>query len=413
MKNSLSLKEERSAKVSELEALVQGAKAADRDFTQDEELRQATLNDDIADLDGKIANAEKTEAILARNAAMTASETAEDRDIAKVQRSYSFGKAIQEAASTKGLTGLEAEMHQEARNQALNAGVATTGNLQIPIFEQRSNVVGAATSVAGTEQLNTLAALVPKPLIETLGAQRITGVSGDIKFPKLKAAATLETDEASTATLSKGFDTAVTMSPERVGARLDVSNQTLAQLNGSLEAVLAGQIANEIGSAVDRMFFSEVVGDIADDAPDGTASHLPTYAELTALEGTVGDAHALGANCAYVTTPGMRALLAGQGKFGSGSGQAFVENGELYGYKFAATNIAELKNATAGRVALVFGNFDMAAVCYWNGLDLLIDPYTESPKGITRMVAQVYAQAKPMYASAFTKVLLDDDFIAD
>lgn len=409
MKNSLSLKEERSAKVSELEALVQGAKAADRDFTQDEESRQATLNDDIADLDGKIANAEKTEAILARNAAMTASETAEDRDIAKVQRSYSFGKAIQEAASTKGLTGLEAEMHQEARNQAKNAGVATTGNLQIPIFEQRSNVVGAATSVAGVEQLNTLAALVPKPLIETLGAQRITGVSGDIKFPKLNAAATLQADEATTATLSAGFDTAVTMSPERVGARLDVSNQTLAQLNGSLEAVLAGQIANEIGSAVDRMFFSTVIGAIADDASAGTGAALPTYDELTALEGTVGDAHALGANCAYVTTPGMRALLAGQAKFGTGSGQSFIENGQLYGYNVAATNIAEFKNDTAAVVALVFGEFSHAAVCYWNGLDLLIDPYTESPKGITRMVAQVYAQATPMYSGAFTKVLLDND----
>jgi len=61
---------------------------------------------------------------------------------------------------------------------------------------------------------------------------------------------------------------------------------------------------------------------------------------------------------------------------------------------------------------LVFGEFSHAAVCYWNGLDLLIDPYTESPKGITRMVAQVYAQAKPMYAGAFTKLLLDDNFAA-
>jgi len=412
MKNSLSLKEERSAKVAELEALVQGAKAADRDFTADEESRQATLNDEIVDLDGKIANAESTEAILARNAAISTSETAEDRDIAKVQRSYSFAKAVQEVAAGKGLSGLEAEMHQEARNQAKNAGVATTGNLQIPIFEQRANVVGVASSVAGTEQLNVLSALVPKPLIETLGAQRITGVTGDIKFPKLNAAATLQTDEATTATESAGFDSAVTMSPERVGARLDVSNQTLAQLNGSLENVLAGQISNEIGSAVDRMFFSEVVGTIADDQADSTAAELPTYAELTALEGTVGDAHALGNNCAYVTTPGMRALMAGQGKFGSGSGQAFIENGQLYGYDVAATNIAELSNSTAGVTALVFGEFSHAAVCYWNGIDLLIDPYTEAAKGVTRMIAQVYAQAKPMYDTAFTKIFLDSNFAA-
>lgn len=408
MKNSLSLKEERSAKVAELEALVQGAKAADRDFTADEESRQATLNDEIVDLDGKIANAESTEAILARNAAISASETAEDREIAKVERSYSFAKAVQEVAAGKGLSGLEAEMHQEARNQAKNAGVNTTGNLQIPIFEGRS--VGQASSVKGTEQLNVLSALVPKPLIESLGAQRITGVTGDIKFPKLAAAATLHTDENSTATTSPGLGTAVTMSPERVGARLDVSNQTLAQLNGSLENVLAGQISNEIGSAVDRMFFSEVVGTIADGDSDDTANPLPTYAELTALEGTVGDAHALGNNCAYVTTPGMRALMAGQGKFGTGSGQAFIENGQLYGYDVAATNIAELSNSTAGVTALVFGEFSMAAVCYWNGIDLLIDPYTEAAKGVTRMIAQVYAQAKPMYDTAFTKILLDSNF---
>ena len=412
MKNSLSLKEERSAKVAELEALVQGAKAADRDFTADEESRQATLNDEIVDLDGKIANAENTEAILARNAAISTSETAEDRDIAKVQRSYSFAKAVQEVAAGKGLSGLEAEMHQEARNQAKNAGVNTTGNLQIPIFEQRANVVGTASSVKGTEQLNVLSALVPKPLIESLGAQRITGVTGDIKFPKLNAAATLQADEATTATESAGFDTAVTMSPERVGARLDVSNQTLAQLNGSLENVLAGQISNEIGSAVDRMFFSEVVGTIADDQADSTAAPLPTYAELTALEGTVGDAHALGNNCAYVTTPGMRALMAGQGKFGTGSGQAFIENGQLYGYDVAATNIAELSNSTAGVTALVFGEFSHAAVCYWNGIDLLIDPYTEAAKGVTRMIAQVYAQAKPMHSTAFTKIFLDSNFAA-
>jgi hypothetical protein len=410
MKNSLSLKEERSAKVAELEALVQGAKAADRDFTADEESRQATLNDEIVDLDGKIANAENTEAILARNAAISTSETAEDRDIAKVQRSYSFAKAVQEVAAGKGLSGLEAEMHQEARNQAKNAGVNTTGNLQIPIFEGRS--VGQASSVKGTEQLNVLSALVPKPLIESLGAQRITGVTGDIKFPKLAAAATLHTDEYTTATTSPGLGTAVTLSPERVGARLDVSNQTLAQLNGSLENVLAGQISNEIGSAVDRMFFSEVVGTIANGDSADTGAPLPTYAELTALEGTVGDAHALGNNCAYVTTPGMRALMAGQGKFGTGSGQAFIENGQLYGYDVAATNIAELSNSTAGVTALVFGEFSHAAVCYWNGIDLLIDPYTEAAKGVTRMIAQVYAQAKPMYDTAFTKILLDSNFAA-
>ena len=60
MKTSLMLKEERASMISDLEALVDTAKTEEREFTQDEEARQADLNESIFALDEKIANAEKT-----------------------------------------------------------------------------------------------------------------------------------------------------------------------------------------------------------------------------------------------------------------------------------------------------------------------------------------------------------------
>ncbi len=225
------------------------------------------MNESIFALDEKIANAEKTETIMARSLAGAASKS-EEREMEQHAKEYSLRDAVAQYQRDGRLSGREAEMAQEAQNEFRAAGVTPSGQIQIPIGLTYRATTVQSSGVTGTQQQGTLQGLVPESVIEQAGGNRITGVSGTVRLPSLPNDATLE--KAETADMSAGSAmSAVDIDPVRFASRIDVSNQVLALSNASFDAAVAAQFRRHSGGLMDRRL--------------GATSSLPSVVTMTSL----------------------------------------------------------------------------------------------------------------------------------
>lgn len=437
MKTSLKLKEERASLISDLEALVDTAKTEEREFTQDEESRQADLNESIYGLDAKIANSEKTETIMARSMAGEASKS-EEREMDQHAKEYSLRDAVQQFRTAGKLEGREAEMQQEAVNEFRQAGVTPSGQIQVPIgLTYRSTV--QSSGVTGIQQQGTLQGLVPESVIEQAGGNRITGVSGTVRLPSLPTDATLEQTEVAAKDAGSAM-TATDIDPIRFASRIDVSNQVLALSNASFDAAVAAQFRRHSGGLMDKKAWSNFItamgGTAASLVKRSTAAAVAVpgidFASANDLIAAMGSADALNASGTFfgsheqlararsqqaVTNGGIPTLqadgtIAGYKAFGhsqitaallpSGSSEAFeaLTQANVYNNGTGATDITN----EAALQPFFMVNMNDVYCCYWGGADLIIDNITEAHKGNTRMIMNYYANCNVGHAASVKAV---------
>jgi HK97 family phage major capsid protein len=107
----------------------------------------------------------------------------------------------------------------------------------------------------------------------------------------------------------------------------------------------------------------------------------PTFAELVAMESLVSAQNTDVASMAFVANPSTRGMAKTALKFPTGStnGGTIWENGTMNGYRTEITN-----QITSGDV--FFGNFADFIIGLWGGLEITVDPYSNSTKGRLRIV---------------------------
>ena len=138
MKTSITLKEERSDIISQLENIKDVATTEERDLTSEENNQVDGLLTEVDNLDAKIERAEKMETIK-RNAAVVSGVSAKKNN---ETNNWSLFKAVNEIRNGGGLTGLEAEMHQEAEREA-RKGIQGIG---IPTMLTEKRTIDQGTS---------------------------------------------------------------------------------------------------------------------------------------------------------------------------------------------------------------------------------------------------------------------------
>lgn len=428
MQNSNDLKAIRSHKLAELSGLTEGAAAEGRAIQESDAARIDTLNEQIADLDAQIARAEATEANLKRAAAAaagTGASVAQEREQERTAERYSITKAIHEVTNGRGLTGLEAEMAQEARGHLADAGKPAQGILQVPGFiNQRATSTTSGTNLPGASSTNLLEGLVPNPVIQQMGANVLTGLSGDIILPTLANDYT-DTDAETDAVNSGGAIAARKLVANRIASRIDVSNALIAQMNGSVDAVVAAQFARATAAKVDRLFFADVVGNSTFQArQDSVATTVPGLDAATAakLHANVGDAGSPMTRGGFVSSFGALAFAKHTATV-SGGGIPVMTNGQVLGFQAVGSGECDAALITdtaydtqnevygsgsstitneADLVPMIFADFADVYLAYWGGgaTDLVIDPYTSAASGITRMIVNAYADAKVAHTGA-------------
>lgn len=424
MKHSIALKEERASLISELEDLVNVASTEEREFTEDEETRQGDLNESIYALDAKIAKAEKSEQILARNLAGAASES-EEREMDNHAKHYSLQAAVDQFRNGGRLEGREAEMQQEAMKEYREAGISPTGHIQIPmgLTHRASGDISAFATTTGTAEQPVLAGLVPESIIEAAGGKRITGVAGTVRLPALPSDATGITAAENTARDEGSAMTAVDIAPVRMASRIDVSNQMLAASSNTFDAVVAAQFRKHSGGLLDKQAWANFIAQGSLVKRSTTAAdNIPSidFASANDLIAALGDADALSNNSAFFSSNAQLAVARSQQAVTNGGIPTLQADGTIAGYK--AYGHSQITSAlfdgtaddnfdtgsevyvNAGSVTAIgneasalpffFINMDDVYCCYWGGADLVVDNMTRAHEGVTRLIMNYYANCK-------------------
>jgi HK97 family phage major capsid protein len=322
-----------------------------------------------------------------------------------VRAQYNLGKAIREAASGNQLTGLEAEMSQEAALEFRNAGIVPAGNgIHIPTMMLRADEVPMATAALVDSSDDPLAANVgqaiateiqgpvakyrPDTIADALGVRLITGVTGDISIPVQTANVTA----GKTATEIAAVDSSnialssVNLSPERFAAHTKVTQQLLAQNSFDLDSFLAADIRQGLALAYNAHLVTAIGGITAVDA-EASGALVNTVDVPFLLESQLRDGDVPYEQAKFLTdATAFRAMR--QAALDAGSG-LFAADGRnsIIGYDTVVNSAV-----TNGSVYMM--NPADLVCAEWGGISLIVDQFTEAEKGIVRIIGAMYADCK-------------------
>jgi len=235
------------------------------------------------------------------------------------------------------------------------------------------------------------------------GARMLNGLSGDVKIPKklTAAAASWISTEGGNASESEMTVGSVSLSPKTLGAFTDITRQLMIQSSMDVEALVRDDLAQALALAID---LAALAGDGTGGAPTGIKSTSgvntttfgaanPSFAEIVAMESAIRSDNVSG-GLSYIMPSATVGALKTTEK-ASGTAQFVYENGgTVNGYRAITSN-----QVTAGDVFL--GDFSQLLVGMFGGLDLVVDPYTNSTSGTVRVVALQSVDCAVRHAQAF------------
>ena len=232
-------------------------------------------------------------------------------------------------------------------------------------------------------------ALTNSSSVMSAGATLLRGLQGDVKIPKKTGTSTAAfvSSEGTAVAESEMTIGSVTLSPKTLGCFTDVTRQLLTQSSLDVENLIRNDIAQSMALAIDA---GALAGSGTSGNPTGIkntsgintvtfAGANPTWAETVNMESQVAVDNALLGNLSYI----MRADDYGSLKTtekASGTAQFVVDrDGRVNNYGVVVSN-----QPTAGDH--YFGNFSDLLIGFFGGLDIIVDPYTNSSSGTVRVV---------------------------
>jgi HK97 family phage major capsid protein len=282
-----------------------------------------------------------------------------------------------------------------------------------------TRAVSGQLDVATTTQGGHLKFIEPGSFIELLrnrmmvlraGAQMLSGLQGDIAFPRQTGAGTFSwVGEAPAATaavaLSHMLFDQLSLSPKTGQSATSISRRLLVQSVVGAEDLIRRDIAAVHALAID---LAAIAGSGSANQPTGilnttgigsvtigTDGGVCTYAKAVALETAIAAGNADYGSLAYLTNPAVRGQLKTTQVFATTNGAPVwtggVENGEVNGYRaFASQQVPS--NLTKGASttvcsALIFGNFQELIIGEWGTMEVIVDPYTLADRNLVKLVS--------------------------
>jgi len=443
--------------IEQLDAQLRGVKdvaeAEERALTAEERSNTEEILAKITDAEEQREQLAKVEARMKQAAAVAPTSSRSDaKEMEKVARTYSLGKALREAAEGK-LTGVEAEMATEARNEiSAIGGAKQMGELQIPASllragremldaQKRTGIYGVdatqsgvdlAVTTVGTDVLSLVGALRANSLLEQLGATELNGFVGDVKLPSLPTDSASTPAEGAIITDNTGAMAAQTLTPQRIGQTMTVTRQAFFQTSGNMMDVIAADFGRSIAIAKDKIAFNAIhgvggatalagkTGTVVKGTETGTNDLVATSAaDVRNLWATI-TANGATNNTQFVAHPTIVSHLMSLANVSSVD--ALVKDGRMLGYNlltsgsvpsidagavYASELITGGANVALGAATgwdalyfLYFGDWSDMFHCMWGGLDVTIDPYTSRKLGNINIVVDTFFDAKVRRAGA-------------
>ncbi len=235
-------------------------------------------------------------------------------------------------------------------------------------------------------------------------ATMLNGLTGDVKIPKKTAAASAAfiSSEGGAAGESELTVGNVSMSPKSLGAFTDITRQLMIQSSLDVENLVRNDLAASMAIAIDD---AALEGSGSSGNPTGitntsgintvslSSAAAPTFAEMVAMETAVRVDNALLGDLAYIVHPSNYGTLKTTEK-ATNTAQFVADNDQINGYSAVVSPQLTANN-------YVFGNFNDLLIGMFGGLDLVVDPFSQSTTGTVRIVALQSVDVAVRHAVSF------------
>lgn len=401
MKKSVSLRKQLAAIEAEMKELLSNAKTEKRDLNQEEQTDFNKKFDQVESLKLDIANAEKTEAFEARMAG--------NAPVIKTNKteSYSILGHINAVRSGK-VDGIFAEAQAEGEKEVRNAGISVNSNaIYIPSNFRNFSVTGDSGAKGGnlvaTEKGSIIESLFEGSLLDKMGATRFLGLTGNLDLPKGGKVTSVWRTENQEVSASDHNIGQVSLRPNRLATRMNVSNQLMAQSSSDIEAYLRGEIEKSIAKALDEKYIEYLLASAdVQNVAMGVSGDTITYAKVQEFIEKVGKAEGDVENSKFLINYDLHSALKSLPK-DAGSSKFVLEDGRIDGFEFIVTNRMPsnlTKSGGTGLSAMAFGKWSDAVVASWGGIELIVDPYSRAQFGETVLNLNSFFDLKDIYAES-------------
>lgn len=400
--NSVELRDAISQLSKQGKAIVALAKSEVRDLTDEEETQLEDLKKQIeekkAELDELNSRLETLSFDEEEDPKKEEELKSQTRSIKKMSKAkFSLIKAVNGIVNGNQMDEVTRSVVKAGQEEARKAGINTEGQIQIPVYETREavTVTKEGDDVVEVDIYDLLKPLYANNVLISAGAKVYDGLRGNVQIPVMgKGNVTWEGETAAAKDAGYAFES-VTLSPKRLTAYVDISNQMLVQDSVGVENAIKEDIVNAINAKLEETLLGSAAGTTTQ--PEGifnkvTPTAVSTFQDVLDKEAEVDDAN-VGDNRVYVMSNKMKAVLRGMTK-GTKSTQLVMENGEVDGTKAYNTSLIEGKK-------YIYGDFSNLAIGIWGNVDIKVDPYTQAVNGCTRLVVNFYVDAKVLRDGVF------------
>ena len=387
-------------------------------------LRQgSTKSDDLAvclelcegAIEARHMQAKQNELLVKRNAAPGILNTIGDSESMLAQRA-SISKAILAAAQGRQLTGAEAELDREGRNQHPHS----SASIQLPTwytratgnFGQDASVSDISTAVTGQQTLSAAMkqARHAEPTAVQLGAL-VVNASGSASYlvPYFGRTAAVEMDEAAATTSTADFQQ-TTLTPRRFTRRLSISQLGLSVGAGGMDNIIAADMRAAHAAALDKVAFDAVragatfqsktlTGASSDEYPATTLADLfalvqsyQTAAQSNGVPSLVCSPEAF-EDLNSIENSNITSTLAQA--FSQATGTTVRPIVNMVDADFTADTISDGTSGQtiSGAGLVVAADFSDVVIAQFGGPAILVDPYTASSQDIVTFHANQYCDA--------------------
>lgn len=397
----------------------------------DEKLQRAKRVEQLA-ADARAADTQDLTGVEDKN--LTPSQRKDDPLVDTDKKGYRLLNVIDARLENRQLKGIESEVQQRMEENANSQnrqvrGFALPMNLTCDLpaarrfassngIENRDLTLSGGAGAIATIVAPTLIQMLRKRVVvQRLGATILSNMVGGFSIPKETAEPTYQwVAEGSAATESDPTIGSVAFTAKTLTAWVTLTRRFIKQASIDAEMFARYQLIESAARGVDYGALSgpgttnNVMGIIADtDVPIvaiGTNGGALTWAKVVEFETKVATGNADVESMAYVVNAPTNGHTKTTVKVASYP--VFLqEGGQMNGYNVAVTNQlpANLSKGSASGTlsSMCFGDFTKLVIAMWGGLDILVDPYSESTAGSVRVVAHQDCDINRIYDEAFSR----------
>lgn len=264
-------------------------------------------------------------------------------------------------------------------------------NLPFSTLSRDLTVTSQGDKVVATDLKQVTGPLYNELVLTQAGAQMLTGLRGNIEFPRYTGTTSAWEGETTKATAKSGTFDSVKFSPKRLATVLEYSQQFFLQDSvGAVEMLRSDMIAS-----IKQKLESTILGSQAKsgNVPAGLLSGTVTnkgaasYARAVDLIAEVKGKNALKGRPAFITNAQGEAILSKTLVDASGTYGFLAKDGKLNGYPlFVTENVGKVGTEQG----LLFADWSDFIICNWGGLNIIADNVTKADEGLVRLIINTY-----------------------